>query len=223
MAKKGVCKNPLEWSGPRYEMFRCTAIRANGERCKKYACKGADRCQSHGGDRGDVSFIKHRERLKKLPSLYLKRLGPTLREAIQPQLDASPDEVFDLREELALMRHRASQAVKLYNAAVEQGNEETILSSAEFMASCLKDVADMVKTASSTLTQDKMDEAKVSVVVEQMCLILNQTVELDTARLLERRLRDQLHLPTAAGVAPRPADIIATVHEMDANVMGGDE
>ena len=204
----------LAWTGRPPDERRCKRIRSNGLQCGKWAMVGYDVCRTHGGN-ARKSNIK-----KRMHVFYAAVLGDTLTERIKDLIEA-PD-VMTLREELALMRHAASNTVKLYAVACASGKEEAVLAAGALMADALKQVADMCERAARVESQgdDKISVMHIQVIVNQITRIAHRVLgeeHLALAQEFERLVRTEVRLPKT-GVEGTSITPDQDVLEMDETV-----
>jgi len=173
---------------------RCHARRRNGERCRRWALRGRDYCQFHGGRRGPV-------RTDRLPMFYSRQLNRTLQEAVESQLEMAPREQLALFEELALMRLTAQRTVSMWNAAVETGKPETEQMAVALMVEALKNVEHMCTAAArvESTAADKVSIHTLKAFVSQIVRIAYETMgeeHVELARKFEKLVREEIKLPS---------------------------
>lgn len=147
------------------------------------------------------------------PSFYDKVLTPTLREAVNAQLEQDLDAQTSLFEELALMRTFASKFVAMYGAAVESGNDAKIMLAGAALQDALKSVADMCERAHRLREKNKerFSYHDVQHIVDQLVSIHHEVASdyqdriahvkegdyRQLAALFESAVRDKLVLPNS--------------------------
>jgi hypothetical protein len=189
---------------------RCTAMRRCGLQCKRWALKGIDVCQFHGGKKPRYYWTQHVSRF------YKRSLGESLEAVLRESLEHSPDEQITLFEELALMRETANQHVKIYSAALATEKQDTIMTAAELMAMSLQRVAEMCKAASAVHNQqkEKFSVHDLNYVIEQIIRISHDVFNgLPQVNEFAMRIRDELQLSSNNGTTITP----------DQDVLGMDE
>jgi hypothetical protein len=213
-------KHSLGLGGPPHEdhQRRCQGIRYCGVQCRRWAIRGSNFCQFHGGRRSPKYWSQHVSRF------YKRALTQTLTDALQQSLELKPDDQFNLMEELALMRQVASQYVTVYGAALESGKQDLILSSGELMALALNQVANICKLAASVHSEqkDKFSIHDLNYVIEQIIRISYDCFkDDDRCNKFAMMIRDQLDIRSKAQGTTITAD--QAVRDMDALSMGDDE
>lgn len=207
---------------------QCRATsRVSRQRCRKWALKGSNYCQFHGGRRKIATR-------KGMPSYYSKHLGPTLKAAMTELLEQPHDEMVQLYEELALARVQASQAVALAAPCFEPGTEikaETKSLAMEMLRSSIDHVKDMC-LAVQKLEQNAADKISLRVVdlfilqivraVYTVCGTDNQ----DIAQRIEAEIENRVRLPkqldidtgvTVNGTVITPDQVVV---DMDRSITG---
>lgn len=172
---------------------RCQATRRCGLRCERWALKGSNYCQFHGGRRkGEGKYWT-----QSVSRFYKRALTKGLEEALADHLEQKPSEQLSLLEELALMREAASGHVRVYSAALETGKQETILAAGELMALSMQRVAEVCKSAATVAnaSDDKLTPQDVSYIIEQIIRISYDCFkDDDRVNLFASRIRNELQL-----------------------------
>lgn len=210
------------------------------EPCGRTPAKDSPYCARHSTS-GNVRRLyrlktSHAAR-SELTKVYRSVLSPALRQVIDDQLNGRmPAEQLQLYEELALMRHAATQAVVLYDAAVQLVNSKdkgdaqaaaTLMSATELMKAALKDVADLAKAAAQidNMAQDKLSVQQLAVVVDQMVRVASDVftahgVADEVVEQFAGEVKDRVKIPmleTRGTLITPDEDVIA----MDATVPSG--
>lgn len=203
---------------------RCLGTsRLTGEQCKRWALRGVTRCQRHGGRMQQKAQQGH-GRVEYMPGWYRDALGPTIAEALDKLTCGSASEQLQLFEELALMRHAAQDAVKLYAAAQRVTGDNALsvrTEAAAIMQAQLREVAKICESAArvDAMAKDKFSIHAVQLLINQMVRICAQVFKdhEDLVKTFERRIREEVKLPTsdAVGTSITPD---AEVREMDSTV-----
>lgn len=107
------------------------------------------------------------------PKFYDNMLSPTLKQAVEAQLNEDADEQTSLFEELAIMRVYAGRFVALYSKAVETGEEAKIMFAGEAMREALEAVAQLCEKAHKIREKEKerFSIHDVSQIVDQIVAI----------------------------------------------------
>lgn len=196
--------------GPENDAHRCVFIKRDGTRCKKWAMKGTDRCNSKRHQRRGYQYkvgVKH------LPKFYGRVMTQTLRERIDASLSATHDEQIELYEELAIMRESAAEAVRLWSFAMAQlekaraeGRDASKLvgmveDAADLMAKHLEHVKEYALAIARvrSMTKDKLTLHTLYGVVHQVTRLMYEVCGEENevlARELEHRLRVDIVIPT---------------------------
>lgn len=159
-----------------------------------------------------------------MPGWYRDALGPTIAEAIDQLTCGSASEQLQLFEELALMRHAAQDAVKLYGAAQKATGDGALAMRAEaaaIMQAQLREVAKICEAAArvDAMAKDKFSIHAVQLLINQLVRICAQVFKGHDAlvKTFERRIREEVRLPTtdAAGTSLTPDGVVL---EMDSTV-----
>lgn len=197
---------------------RCQAKRKKGP-CMRWALKGSSYCQFHGGRR-QTEGVK----LRTMPMFYSRQLGPTLQASLEAVLDCDPSEQLNLLQELALLRTRAAEAVGIYSALLEKedASPDSVQLAANLMATCLKDVADMAKTAAAVRASmdDKIDATQLGNFVAQLVRVIHHHLseQPEVAKQIELDLRQKVRMPTSRGTTITPDMADEEAESMDATI-----
>ena len=171
----------------------CGAPKHDGTTCRKYALKGASRCEFHGGR---MQQRAGRADLYMMPRFYAKRLMPTLLEAVNASLEAPTEEVINIYEELAVYRAHAGQAVEMWSKASEKGLETALLAGA-VMREVLQEVCALVdKAARIDQHQGVITVHQLHGFVQQLVRIAYEELAESDARKLEAALHNRVRVPT---------------------------
>lgn len=217
---------PLEGSPPEDHPRRCKAKRRSlRERCHKWALKGSDFCQYHGG--------RQRIKQKAVSKRYAKFLGPTLRSAIEELASDPHFDQVNLYDEIAVSRIAASKALKLAEPVLT--GEAEVKESVKVLAlDCVREamnhVRDMV-TAAAKIERDA--NAKVSlrvvdlIIVQIIKAVYEVCPDKELAKKIAEHINDNVRLPSNLG-ADVGANVIDGVEstpdmmvlEMDESVCG---
>lgn len=132
---------------------------------------------------------------------YAKHVTKTLAEAITDHTGLDPDEQVSLYEELALMRHVAGNFVKLYGAAVESGDTNSISIAGLGMSEALSNVEKVCSSAAKIQTKqrDRFSVHDLKFVVNRITRILYEVCgpeNEDIARRFKLMIDQHLVLPT---------------------------
>ena len=216
----------FEGSPPPDHPRRCQGTkRRTRERCKRWALKGSERCQFHGGRR-------HVSRTKGMPKRYAKFLGVTLRNKIE-ELTSDPHfDQINLYDEIAIARLSATQALKLaepvLTGSIKVKNTTMVLA-----MSCLRDAMDHVRdvvVAAAKIEHDaggKVSLRVVDLVIMQVIKAIHEVCDDPVlADLIEKAVRENVRLPEGSGDAgalivdgvESTPDVI--VMEMDESICG---
>lgn len=153
---------------------------------------------------------------------YTKHITKTLAEAINEHTGLDPDEQVSLYEELALVRHAAGQFVKLYGAAIETGNIDTIALAGQGMSEALVNVEKICSSAAKIQTKqrDRFSVHDLKFVVNRITRILYEVCgdeHKDIAVRFKEMIDQHLVLPTGyqQGTDLKPDE---TVTDLDATI-----
>lgn len=165
-------------------------------------------------------------RIDHLPHFYSKRLNGTLGKFIEDSLATPPGEQLDLYAELAMMRHVASEAASLYEAAVdmtpepgkELAKQGAVMACATVMQEALNMVADMAGKISGIERNatDKVSAGQLSFIVAQIVRIAHETMPDEYARTFEASMREKVRIQTGPQGTTLTPDMDAV--EMDGTV-----
>jgi len=152
---------------------------------------------------------------------YAKDLSTTIAQAVEEHLQTDPSEQLALFEELALMRHTASSALKLYSAAMTTNDLQTQATAAELVRHVLGEVARMCEAASRVQAagKDKFSIHNLAYVVTRITKIAYKVFGDDEegmqkARQFEELIRNEVKLAR---------DVEGTTITPDADVVEMDE
>ena len=198
-------------------------ISRTGVRCGKWAMKGSRFCRTHGGLRRG----KHKGvGVEHLPRFYGNQLTTTLQAAIDQQTGLASHEVVSLHEELALVRHTAGEAVRLYAVAVDARDRaaaempaygtaeysqwydrqtslnDSVGSAGSLMVRALKDVEHFASSLAK-LEAGAKDQVNIHTLhgcMRQVVRLMFEVCGVENQHLaeeLERRVREEVVLPNA--------------------------
>ncbi len=176
---------------------RCQSLKINRDPCRRWALRGSNYCQFHGGRSGK------RVRNHHLPTFYSSKLTRTLSAAVEECLDKSPHEQLNLFEELALMRVQAGDAVKLYGAALELSDDnpaapELQTDAGLIMRDSLKDVISTCEAAAriEAASKDRITLNDVAFIVAQIVRIAYEVFDddMERAQQFEVLVRDKVKI-----------------------------
>ncbi len=223
-------KNNKDFKGPppADHERRCKANRRRErERCKKWALKGSDYCQFHGGRRRVI-------RRNTMSKRYAKFLGETLRDKIEELASVPHHEQVSLYDEIAVARLAAVQALKLaepvLNGEVNVKAEVKALA-IECLREAMNHVRDMVVSAAKveTASGSKVSLRVVDLLIMQVIKAIHDVCpDKDVADKIAEHIRDNVRLPTGETSdvgAPSIIDGVEStpdmmVLEMDESVCG---
>ena len=157
-----------------------------------------------------------------MSKFYHRALTDTLKQRIDEQLSAKPDDQISLFEELALVREAASRHVMIYDAALKTDKQESILAAAELMAVSLQRVAEVCRLASTVhaVQKDKFSIHDLNFIIDQIIRISHDVIGDEAlAHKLALALRTQLQL-TDQGVKGTTLTTDDVVKAMDASTCG---
>ena len=182
----------LEDGTPRDE-WRCGVTKRNGERCRGLRVRGTRACRVHGG----LTGRKNRGPwTRQLPVFYSKVLTATLSDYVERCLGEDPRDSLKLHEELALMRHSAGEAVRLYGLAIESRDDKAVTMASMVMRDSLEAVASMCERAARVefAGADKVSVHQVAWVVNQVVALAYRAMTDADAREFERLVREQVRI-----------------------------
>jgi len=192
------------------------------QRCRKWALKGRDFCQFHGGRREVVS--------EKGLGKYGRHLGKTLRAQLAELASSPHHEQVELYEELALTRLAALDAIKLWEAAQKSKVDET----KALAVSCLHDAMTRVREMCLAVTRiEKDSEDKVSLrVVDLLILQVVRAVHRvcqddELAGKIEEEIHNTVRMPTTDDTTPgtdlTPDEVVREMDDVSAPEVKDDE
>lgn len=157
---------------------RCVAIsKSTGQRCKRYADKGQDRCQKHTNH-----FIKKRfDRM----SRYAKAMGKTLTEKVA-ELQSADHPIHSIRDELDLTRVLATDAVALYEAAHLTPDEKERDKNVAWAGALMKDTLNNVRDMAMAYVKIER-EFGASMTIEQTQILVSKFTQ-----LMDRTLKEMV-------------------------------
>jgi hypothetical protein len=199
---------------PSKQEFRCQAkCRRTQEQCGKYALKGSNYCQFHGGRSG-------RPRKKGLDLFYANHLKGTLRERLEAWATLPHNEQVKLYEELALSRSMALEACKLAEKALASGDDKLKLLAGSAMRDAIGFVTETAMAVSKleSMATDKLSLNAIDLYVTQICRVIANHVPEETARLIEAEIKESVQLPLGAKdeLAAPPAESALEMDDVSA-------
>lgn len=172
-------------------------------RCKRWALRGSNHCQFHGGRRAASIYCKTGRR--RLPGFYSKYLGPKLSERVRELLDAPHDEQVSLYQELAVARASACEALRLAQPLFDDRQSaklspETKSLIIQTLGQAMSNVKDVVLAASrlEREAEDKVSMKVINLVVMQIVLAINDvcgTEHLALAEAIGKAIDERVRLP----------------------------
>ena len=217
---------PLDGSPPKDHPRRCKAKRRNlREQCGKWALKGSDYCQYHGG--------RQRIGRKGLSKRYAKFLGPTLRKAIEELSSDSHFNQVNLYDEIAISRIAAGKALKLAEPVLTgeiEAKENARMLALELTKEAMNHVRDMV-VAAAKIERDanaKVSLRVVDLIVMQIIKAIHEVCpDKALADKIAEHINENVRLPTqlSSDVGAIVVDGVEStpdmmVLEMDSSVCG---
>lgn len=199
---------------------RCSALTKNtGEPCPQWGLTNTDPplCRFHGGrQRKRAQTRNGHYTAQQLPMIYKKRLGPTLKKAVEEATGVDPDEQVAIYSELALLREYAGQFVGMYSATVESqvaaeesGDaakiakaQERVTAAGMMMAEALTHVTDTCAKAAKIADKqkDRFSIHDLRWVIDRILMIHHNVVgknQPELARAFAKALEEQLELPNS--------------------------
>lgn len=173
------------------------------QRCRRWALRGSQYCQFHGGRRAAALYAKTGKR--RLPSFYSKYLGPKLSERVKELLDQPHDEQISLYQELAIARATAAEALKLAQPLWDEKqaaklNEVTKSLMIQTLGQAMNEVKDIVLAASKLEKEagDKVSMKVINLIVMQIVFAINDvcgTEYLGLAEAIGKAIDERVRLP----------------------------
>jgi len=213
------------WPNSEDHPRRCQAKfkRKPGKICRNFALRDSRFCKFHGGARDRA--LGRGVRVNHLPRFYQNVLTKTVAQLVEDQLGASPNEQLQIYEELALMRVAASQAVRLYGAALELGKDDIINNASVLMRDALESVVDTCETAAKieASAKDKFSIHSLQQVVNQIVRLAHEVFGDDQSKveMFERLMRTKIKMPVGESGTTLTPD--QDVTEMDDTVPDGSD
>lgn len=201
--------------------------RVTGEQCKRWALRGEERCQFHGGRIGRGG------RWGGYTRVYGKHLKGTLKKRLHDLVSCSHEEQVQLYEELAVARAVALEAVTLLEPLVEHP-EKTDVSTRALAVSCVREAITVVRDMALAVSRiEKDSEDKVSIhVLDLFVLQILKSIyracgdDKDLAERIEAEVEFSVRMPdpSAGNLGVRGTTITPdqVVREMDDTVGGHD-
>jgi len=191
---------------------QCRAMsRVTRVRCKRWALRGANNCQFHGGNN---SFrITNNAGARKLPMFYSKYLGPKLSQRVLELMNAPHDEQVSLYEELALARSGMIEALQLAAPLQDVGLAAKL--SPEIKALMIQTLNESMKNvkeltlAASKLEKDASDKVSIKVInliVQQIVVAINDvcgTENVAIAEAIAMAIDNRVRLPLNDKLNPK--------------------
>jgi hypothetical protein len=178
---------------------RCTFIKRDGERCRRWKVVGAERCAVHGGRKAVSGTRRH---LRAMGLSYSAYLGPTLQSAMEHFMRGTHKEQLQLYEEIALARAGFAESVKLCSAVLDskEANAAAKQAAASALAAGAEDIGSLVDKMAKIeqAMDDKISVRQVSAFVEQLCEIIHAELKDDqaAAKRLSDAVKDKLKVPS---------------------------
>ena len=197
---------------PQGHINQCKArSQVTRKQCRRWALRGSDYCQFHGGRRAAAIYCKTGKR--KLPNFYSKYLGPKLSEQVKELMDRPHDEQVSLYSELAIARATACQALKLAQPIYEEDKSSKKLTPElkALILSTLQDAMDNVKglvLAASKLEKESGEKVSIKVinlVVMQIIMAINDvcgTENMAIAEAIAQAIDERVRLPLNDKLSP---------------------
>ena len=174
--------------------------RGTRRRCRKWAIRGRDYCEFHGG-RASLT------RMGRLSSFYRKHLGPTRKAVVDALCSEPQNEQGQVWEEIALARAMALQAIKLAEPVLDgraKGQEASQLA-VSVLAQALSSVRDLCLAASRIEkdASDKVSLATVRVFIDQVNAAVARACGEDvvTAGKILEEISRSVRVPSAESAA----------------------
>jgi len=209
--------------------------RHNGRQCRRWALKGSNYCQFHGGRTAKKRGIV---RIDTLPHFYSKHLSKSLAESIKAALEEAPREQVAIFEELALMKETVKPTLLMWDAAMTkleaqaddpQVREAALAAQAAagaLLRDQLKEVAGLAEAANRIMLQGKEHYS-----IHSLMHIVNQIIkisydvfedDIERAERFEMLVRERIRMPVENKGTMSTPDL--DVAEMDSTVpRSGDE
>jgi len=189
MAGKG---NPPGGAPPDDHPRQC---RANSTvtrvRCKRWALRGANNCQFHGG-RNTLRALERKLNKRRLPMFYTKYLGPKLSQRVLELMDAPHEEQISLYEELALARVSAGEALSLSQPLFDPEVSKKLTPEVkalilQTLSESLKNVKELVLAASKLEKEssDKVSIKVINLIVQQIIMAINDVCGVENMAIAE--------------------------------------
>lgn len=189
---------------PQGHIGQCKArSRHTRVQCRKWALRGSNYCQFHGGRRAASLYCKTGKR--KLPMFYSKYLGPKLSERVKELLDQPHDEQISLYQELAIARVNACEALKLAQPLYDDEKSKKLSPELKsLILNTLQDAMGGVKElvlAASKLEKDSADKVSIKVInliVMQIIMAINDvcgTENMAIAEAIAQAIDERVRLP----------------------------
>jgi len=136
------------------------------KRCKRWALRGSDNCQFHGG-RMSAAY-RFKKGIYNVSGIYSKYLGPILTERVREAVNEPHDEQVSLYQELAITRSVACEALKLARPMFDpdlrkQIDDETAAMCMTTLNSAMASVKDLV-LAAARIEKDSKDKVSIKVI-----------------------------------------------------------
>jgi len=160
-------------------------------RCKRWALRGANNCQFHGG-RNTQRALQRQINKRRLPMFYTKYLGPKLAKRVAELTSVPHDEQVSLYEELGLARSGMIEALQL--ASPLQDPVACAKLSPEIKALMIQTLAESMKNvkeltlACSKLEKDASDKVSIKVInliVQQIIMAINDVCGVENMAIAE--------------------------------------
>lgn len=184
----------LRGAPPDGSPYQCQAKSMHtGQKCRKWALKGRNYCQMHGG--------RNAKKKTSLGFIYTGQLGPKLSDRMNRLLQQSHEEQVQLYEELALMRVAAQEAVRIVSATLEKPGISPHVVQLAFgvMTEALGQVRDFALAVSKIEkeTEDKVSIRVIDLFIVQVMSAIRRVCgdDSDIVARIRREIDDTVRIP----------------------------
>jgi len=166
--------------------------KASGSRCRRWALKGSEYCQIHGGRR---SVVNPRIEDKLMAGFYSKRLSKKFRDRLA---EIGDDEVFSLEGEVRISKDLCCEALALYDSIVVNDslsgkpNRDAMQSLAhQALRNAVEHVTKISESAAKvdTLRKDRIPAVNIELIAAQVTKICMTNLK-EHPELLQKMLKD---------------------------------
>ena len=181
-------------------------------RCKRWALRGANNCQFHGG-RNTQRALERKLNKRRLPMFYTKYLGPKLSTRINELMDAPHDEQVSLYEEVALARASACEALQLSQPLFDDEQAKKLSPQVKALIlqtlnESMKNVKDLVLAASKLEKEssDKVSIKVINLIVQQIIMAINDVCGVENmvmAEAIAKAIDERVRLPLNDKLNPK--------------------